>query len=185
MGNKLPGCRLMSGMGGMSRTGRRGGRARAEIAVVRVLEKRLGALPVVAEFGRRLQIAEIVDGLCPVRPVAWITYPGNPRTLVPHPQLPHLRRRPRDHCPRRHPHRHPGKTLATPHSQPPELNHQLTDTRDEWTHQVGCVLFAPVDAIERRRLPAFHIPGQLGTTDLARLGSTRSRTLSQAWTASP
>ena len=49
-------------------------RARAEIAVVRVLEKRLGALPVVAEFGRRLRIAEIVDELCPVRPVAWITH---------------------------------------------------------------------------------------------------------------
>ena len=64
----------MSGMGGMSRTGRGRGRARAEIAVVRVLEKRLGALPVVAEFGRRLRIAEIIDGLCPVRPVAWITH---------------------------------------------------------------------------------------------------------------
>jgi hypothetical protein len=79
--------------------------------------------------------------------------------------------------------RHPGKTLAT-HSQPSELNHQLTDTCDEWTHQVGCVLFAPVDAIERRRLPAFHVPGQSGTTDLARLAGTRSRTLSQAWMAS-
>ena len=42
--------------------------------MVRVLEKRLGALPVVAEFGRRLRIAEIVDELCPVRPVAWITH---------------------------------------------------------------------------------------------------------------
>jgi hypothetical protein len=42
--------------------------------VVRVLEKRLGALPVVAEFGRRLRIAEIVDELCPVRPVAWISH---------------------------------------------------------------------------------------------------------------
>jgi hypothetical protein len=41
---------------------------------VRVLEKRLGALPVVAEFGRRLRIAEIVDELCPVRPVAWISH---------------------------------------------------------------------------------------------------------------
>ena len=61
-------------MGGMSRTGRGRGRARAEIAVVRVLEKRLGALPVVAEFGRRLRIAEIIDELCPVRPVAWITH---------------------------------------------------------------------------------------------------------------
>jgi transposase len=64
----------MPGMGGMSRTGRGRGRARAEIAVVRVLEKRLGALPVVAEFGRRLRIAEIVDELCPVRPLAWITH---------------------------------------------------------------------------------------------------------------
>jgi hypothetical protein len=42
--------------------------------VVRVLEKRLGALPVVAQFGRRLRIAEIVDELCPVRPVAWISH---------------------------------------------------------------------------------------------------------------
>jgi transposase len=64
----------MSGMGGMSRTGRGRERARAEIAVVRVLEKRLGALPVVAGFGRRLRIAEIVDELCPVREVAWITH---------------------------------------------------------------------------------------------------------------
>jgi len=70
----LPGCRLMSDMGGMVRTGRGRERARAEIAVVRVLEKRLGALPVVAQFGRRLRIAEIVDELCPVRPVAWITH---------------------------------------------------------------------------------------------------------------
>jgi Domain of unknown function (DUF4277) len=61
-------------MGGMSRTGRERERARAEIAVVRVLEKRLGALPVVAEFGRRLRIAEIVDELCPVRPLAWVTH---------------------------------------------------------------------------------------------------------------
>ena len=74
MWNMLPGCRLMSGVGGMSRTGRGRERSRAEIAVVRVLEKRLGALPVVAEFGRRLRIAEIVDELCPVRPVAWITH---------------------------------------------------------------------------------------------------------------
>src|ERR1700746_1163859 len=64
----------MPGMGGMARTGRGRGGARAEIAMVRVLEKRLGALPVVAEFGRRLRIAEIVDELCPVRPLAWITH---------------------------------------------------------------------------------------------------------------
>jgi transposase len=61
-------------MGGMSRTGRGRGRARAEIAVVRVLEKQLGALPVVAQFGRRLRIAEVVDELCPVRPVAPISH---------------------------------------------------------------------------------------------------------------
>ena len=61
-------------MSGMSRTGRGTGRARAEVAVARVLEKRLGALPVVAEFGRRLRIAEIIDELAPVRPVAWITH---------------------------------------------------------------------------------------------------------------
>ncbi len=66
-------------MSGMSRTGRGRGRARAEVAVVRVLEKRLGALPVVAEFGRRLRIAEIVDELCPVRPVAWISHAPCPR----------------------------------------------------------------------------------------------------------
>ena len=61
-------------MGGMVRTGRGRERSRAEIAVIQVLEKRLGALPVVAEFGRRLRIAEIVDELCPVRPVALITH---------------------------------------------------------------------------------------------------------------
>jgi transposase len=42
--------------------------------VVRVLEKRLGALPVVAQFGRRLRIAEVVDELCPVRQVAPISH---------------------------------------------------------------------------------------------------------------
>jgi Domain of unknown function (DUF4277) len=65
---------LASGVSGMSRTGRGRGRARAEVAVVRVLEKRLGALPVVAQFGRRLRIAEVVDELCPVRPVAPISH---------------------------------------------------------------------------------------------------------------
>jgi Domain of unknown function (DUF4277) len=42
--------------------------------VARVLEKRLGALPVVAQFGRRLRIAEVVDELCPVREVAPISH---------------------------------------------------------------------------------------------------------------
>jgi hypothetical protein len=44
------------------------------VAVARVLEKRLGALPVVAQFGRRLRIAEVVDELCPVRPAAPISH---------------------------------------------------------------------------------------------------------------
>ncbi len=65
---------MASGMSGMLRTGRGRGRAPAEIAVVRVLEKRLGALPVVAQFGRRLRIAEVVDELCPVRQVAPISH---------------------------------------------------------------------------------------------------------------
>ena len=69
-------------MSGMSGTGRGRGRARAEIAVVRLLERRLGALPVVAEFGRRLRIAEIVDELCPVRPVALLTHGGVIEALV-------------------------------------------------------------------------------------------------------
>ena len=42
--------------------------------MARVLEKRLGALPVVAQFGRRLRIAEVVDELCPVREVAPISH---------------------------------------------------------------------------------------------------------------
>ena len=42
--------------------------------MVRVLEKRLGALPVVAQFGRRLRIAEVAGELCPVRPVAPISH---------------------------------------------------------------------------------------------------------------
>ncbi len=50
-----------------------------------MLEKRLGALPVVAEFGRRLRIAEIVDELCPVRPVAWISHGEVIEALVANP----------------------------------------------------------------------------------------------------
>jgi len=42
--------------------------------VVPVLEKRLGSLPVIAEFSRRLDIAGIIDGLCPVRDVALATH---------------------------------------------------------------------------------------------------------------
>src|SRR6201987_5941944 len=80
---KLSGQVVDAGMGGMSRTGRGRGRARAQIAVVRVLDKRLGALPVVAQFGRRLRIAEIVDELCPVRRGPWISHGEVIEALVP------------------------------------------------------------------------------------------------------
>jgi hypothetical protein len=39
-----------------------------------VLEKRLGSLPVIADFCRRLDIAGIIDGLCPIRDVALATH---------------------------------------------------------------------------------------------------------------
>jgi len=42
--------------------------------VTQVVTKRLGALPVVAEFLHRLGVAEIVDGLCPVRDLALATH---------------------------------------------------------------------------------------------------------------
>jgi hypothetical protein len=42
--------------------------------VSQVVTKRLGALPVVAEFLRRLRVAEIVDDLCPVRDLALATH---------------------------------------------------------------------------------------------------------------
>lgn len=42
--------------------------------VTQVVTKRLGALPVVAEFLRRLGVAEIVDGLCPARDLALATH---------------------------------------------------------------------------------------------------------------
>ncbi|MFE4591564.1 DUF4277 domain-containing protein [Streptomyces laurentii] len=38
------------------------------------MTKRLGALPVVAEFPRRLRVAGTVDGLCPVRDLALTTH---------------------------------------------------------------------------------------------------------------
>ena len=34
------------------------------------MEKMLGALPVVADFGRRLRLREIVDAVCPMREVS-------------------------------------------------------------------------------------------------------------------
>jgi Domain of unknown function (DUF4277) len=45
-------------------------RPRAQIAVVDVLEKRLGSLPVLADFSRRLDIAGIIDRACPMRDIA-------------------------------------------------------------------------------------------------------------------
>jgi transposase len=44
------------------------------LAEVTVLEKRLGSLPVIADFSRRLDIAGIIDGLCPMRDVALATH---------------------------------------------------------------------------------------------------------------
>jgi transposase len=44
------------------------------LAEVAVLEKRLGSLPVIADFSRRLDIAGIIDGLCPIRDVALATH---------------------------------------------------------------------------------------------------------------
>jgi transposase len=49
-------------------------RGRAELVVAPVLEKRLGSLPVIADFSRRLDVAGIIDGLCPVRDVALATH---------------------------------------------------------------------------------------------------------------
>ncbi len=47
---------------------------RAEIAVVEVVQKRLGSLPVIADFARRIDIAGIIDQVCPIRDVAYATH---------------------------------------------------------------------------------------------------------------
>jgi transposase len=39
-----------------------------------VLEKRLGSLPVIADFCRRIDIAGIIDKLCPIRDIAYATH---------------------------------------------------------------------------------------------------------------
>src|SRR6266511_4094131 len=46
----------------------------AQIAVVDVLEKRLGSLPVIADFSRRLDIAGIIDRACPMRDIAVVSH---------------------------------------------------------------------------------------------------------------
>ncbi|MFD7443930.1 DUF4277 domain-containing protein, partial [Streptomyces sp. NPDC059909] len=43
-------------------------RPRAELLITSVVEKRLGSLPASAQFLRRLDVAGIIDGLCPMRP---------------------------------------------------------------------------------------------------------------------
>ncbi|MDT5026534.1 MAG: hypothetical protein QOE61_2960, partial [Micromonosporaceae bacterium] len=48
-------------------------RPRAEYAVVTEVQKVLGSLPVVAEFSRRIGIAEIIDNICPIRELAQLT----------------------------------------------------------------------------------------------------------------
>jgi hypothetical protein len=41
---------------------------------VKVLEKRLGSLPVIADFSRRLDIAGIIDRACPMRDIAVVSH---------------------------------------------------------------------------------------------------------------
>lgn len=57
-------------------------RPRAELVIAPVMEKRLGALPACAGFLRRLDIAGIVDGLCPVREIAHLTHGQVVETLI-------------------------------------------------------------------------------------------------------
>ena len=47
-----------------------------------MVSKRLGALPVAAGFLRRLDVAGIVDGLCPIRDVADLSHPQVIEALV-------------------------------------------------------------------------------------------------------
>jgi hypothetical protein len=53
-----------------------------ECVVTSVVEKRLGALPVAAEFLRRLDVAGTVDRLCPGRDIAHLTHGQVIETLV-------------------------------------------------------------------------------------------------------
>jgi hypothetical protein len=53
-----------------------------ECVVSAVVEKSLGALPVAAEFLRRLDVAGTVDRLCPGRDVASLTHGQVIETLV-------------------------------------------------------------------------------------------------------
>jgi hypothetical protein len=44
------------------------------VVAAAVLEKRLDSLPVIAEFSRRLNIAAVIDELCPIRELASATH---------------------------------------------------------------------------------------------------------------
>jgi transposase len=57
-------------------------RPRAQIAVVDALEKRLGSLPVIADFSRRLDIAGIIDRACPMRDIALASHGQVIETLI-------------------------------------------------------------------------------------------------------
>lgn len=49
-------------------------RPRITVELTLVVERRLGALPASAEFLRRLDVAGIIDELCPIRDVAHVTH---------------------------------------------------------------------------------------------------------------
>src|SRR3954471_18250442 len=63
-----------SGMGVLGVPRRSAVRPRAELVEGVVLEKRLGSLPVISDFCRRIDIAGIIDELCPIRDVALATH---------------------------------------------------------------------------------------------------------------
>lgn len=42
--------------------------------VAAILEKTLGALPVIADYGRRLDLAQIIDRVCPVDDLGYLTH---------------------------------------------------------------------------------------------------------------
>jgi len=66
--------RYVAGMGLWSGSRRGVWGPRAEIAVVDTLEKRLGSLPVIADFCRRMDIAGIIDRASPIRDLAYVTH---------------------------------------------------------------------------------------------------------------
>jgi hypothetical protein len=49
------------------------GRRRAR-HVAATIEKTLGALPVIADYGRRMDLAGIIDRACPIRDLALLTH---------------------------------------------------------------------------------------------------------------